>query len=36
MAHTQQQKIGKLIKGLHEDLQYDYKRRLQVIMETYV
>ena len=36
MAHTQQQKIGKLIKGMHEDLQYDYKRRLQVIMETYV
>lgn len=31
MAHTLQQKISKLIKGLHEDLQYDYRRRLQSI-----
>ena len=29
LARTQQQKISKLIKGLHEDLQYDYKRQLQ-------
>lgn len=32
MARSQQQKISKLIKGLHEDLQYDYKRDLQAII----
>lgn len=31
MLASQLQKISKLIKGLHEDLQYDYKRQLQAL-----
>lgn len=31
IARTQHQKISKLIKGLHEDLQYDFRRQLEEV-----